>query len=376
MPNVSTVPQALLKIEQQDRVRDFLAAAYLEGRLSHAYLFVGAPGAGMLDAADALAQCIVCPNGGDGSCNECIRVAHHTHPDVKHFAPGGVSGYLVDQVRELIEDVVLTPVRAQTKVYILDGADKLRGTAANALLKTIEEPPPNVVFILVARSADAVLSTIVSRCQQVPFRVVPTSVALQSVMRGAGANESEARIALSIAGTPARAAEFLSSPSRRAVRRCVVRVLGELANDDAWDVLLGAKEICDTVRAPFAEAKKSRKKSAESVEEEYLSAKALKQMEEARKRELTARERSGIMEALAAAESFLRDVLVRCEKAQEPIVNEDVAEAVDRIAHTSSTEGILASLDACRNAARDVTRNVTPQLAMEVMLLAIKEALV
>ena len=112
------------------------------------------------------------------------------------------------------------------------------------------------------------------------------------------------------------------------------------------------------------------------MEEEYLSAKALKQMEEARKRELTARERSGIMEALAAAESFLRDVLVRCEKAQEPIVNEDVAEAVDRIAHTSSTEGILASLDACRNAARDVARNVTPQLAMEVMLLAIKEALV
>ena len=59
----------------------------------------------MLEMADALAQCIVCPHGGDGTCEECVRVAHHTHPDVVHLAPGGVSGYLVDQVRELVESV-------------------------------------------------------------------------------------------------------------------------------------------------------------------------------------------------------------------------------------------------------------------------------
>ena len=372
--SVPFVPKPLSRIVLQPRVRDFLAAAFVEGHLSHAYLFLGVPGSGMLEAADALAQCIVCPNGGDGTCDECIRVAHHTHPDVRHFAPGGVAGYLVDQVREIVEDVSLTPVRATSKVYILDGVDRMRGTAANALLKTIEEPPEGVTFILVARSADAVLPTIVSRCQQVPFRVVSPSVAQEAVERRAGATAAEARVALAVTGTPERAIEFLASPGRRNVRRAMVRTLCELERDDAWDVLVAAQDLCEAVRSPLEEAR-GRSKPSTPDEAEYLSAKALRQIEEANKRELTARERSGMMEALAAAESLLRDVLVRCEGAMEPIVNEDVEDAVDRIANASCTAGVLAALDACRSAASNIARNVTPQLALEVMLLAVKEAL-
>ena len=82
-----------------------------------------------------------------------------------------------------------------------------------------------------------------------------------------------------------------------------------------------------------------------------------------------------MIEALAAAESFLRDVLICCEGALEPIVNEDVASSVEHIAHTTTTSGVLYALEACRTAASDLARNVTPQLALEVMLLAIKEAL-
>lgn len=376
MANVPYTPHALKRITYQPRVRDFLSAAFEEGRLSHAYLFLGTPGSGMLEAADALAQCVVCPHGGDGSCDECIRVAHHTHPDVKHYAPAGVSGYLVDQIREIVEDVSLTPVRALSKVYILDGVDRLRGTSANALLKTIEEPPAGVMFILVARSADAVLPTIVSRCQQVPFRVVPPSSAIEAVVQASGANADEARIALSIVGTPDGAREFLSSPNRRNVRRAMVRTMGELAQDDAWDVLVAAKALCDEVRTPLEEARKRKGSTTSERDAEYLSAKALRQIEEAQKRELSARQRSGMMEALAAAESLLRDVLVCCEGAMEPIVNKDVEDVVERIAQTTSTAGVLTALDACRVAASDIAHGVTPQLALEVMLLSIKEALV
>lgn len=371
-----SVPKALQRIADQPRVRDFLSAAVLEGRLSHAYLFVGAPGSGMQEAADALAQCVVCPHGGDGSCDECIRVAHHTHPDVRHYAPKGVSGYLVEQVRELMEDVALAPVRAQSKVYILDAADRLRGTSANALLKTIEEPPARVMFILIARSVDAVLPTIVSRCQQVPFRVVSPAVAGEAIRRKVGADEAEARIALSVAGAPGKAAEFLSSPGRRATRRTVVRILGELARDDAWDVLLAAKEICTSVQASLGDGRAAPQEGTKAVEEDYLSARALKQIADAQKRELTARERSGIMEALAAAESLLRDVLVRREQAMESLVNEDAADVVERLANAASVAGVLAALEATRDAADDIAHNVTPQLALEVMLLRVKEALV
>ena len=157
------IPAAFSRVEGQPRVRDFFAAAVREHRVGHAYLFLGAPGSGQQEAAMALAECLVCPKGGCDSCDECIRVAHRTHPDVHWLSPEGASGYVVEQVRQLIADVSLAPVRANAKVYILDRVDTLREASANALLKTIEEPPEGVVFILMARTADAVLPTISSR---------------------------------------------------------------------------------------------------------------------------------------------------------------------------------------------------------------------
>lgn len=376
MASHPAIPPALAGLTEQPRVRDFLASAVGEGRLSHAYLFVGAPGSGKLDAAYALSQCVVCPNGGDGTCDECIRVRHRTHPDVHLLEPASVTGYLIRQVRDLLADVALAPIRATSKVYILNRAELLRGTAANALLKTIEEPPAGVMFILVARAADMVLPTIVSRCQQVPFRIVPPATASRDVQSRSGASAQEARIALSVAGTPERACEFLASTDRREVRRFVVRTLGELARDDAWDVLCSAKELVGLVRAPL-EAYRKRQEQQGAQNADYLSAGALKQLTDANKRKLTARERSGMMEALAAAESVLRDVLMSCEGAAgaDGIVNADASDLIDRMAAETSTTGALRALEAVHHAADDLNHNVSAQLAFEVMLLSIKEAL-
>lgn len=368
------VPKVLEGLSSQPRVQEFLAAAIDEGRLSHAYLFVGAPGSGMLEAAYAVAQAAVCPNGGDGSCDECIRVAHHTHPDVRYLSPQSVTGYLVSQVRELTQDVSRAPIRARAKVYILDNAGLLRGAAANALLKTLEEPPAGVMFILIARSVASVLPTIVSRCQQIPFAIVSPDAAQRAVERASGIGGAEARIALAVTHTPKGAAEFLASPGRREVRRLVVRTLGELARDDSWDALGSAKAIVEAARAPLADLR-SEQEAALGESADYLGRSAMKQLEDANKRELTARERSGMMEALAAAESLLRDVLLRCEDVPEAITNEDAADIVDRLATHATTEGVVRALEAVRHAADDILHNVTPQLALEVMLLAIKEAL-
>ena len=214
-PDAARRGQALERIRNQEGVRSFLRAAVEEDRIDHAYLFVGVPGSGKNEAALALASCIVCPNGGDGDCDECIRVAHRTHPDVHIVEPAGVSGYLVSQIHELIEDVHLTPVRGRAKVYLLTRADLLRSAAANALLKTIEEPPPAVYFILIARSADACLPTVVSRCQQIPFREVPPEEAAAELSTRTGAGQAMVRVALAVAGTPERAEEWLASSDRR-----------------------------------------------------------------------------------------------------------------------------------------------------------------
>lgn len=369
-----TAPAALAAVQDQPRVRDFLSRAYNEGRLSHAYLFVGAPGSGKHEAAEALAKCIVCPNSGDGTCDDCRRVAHHTHPDVHWFAPGSAQGYLVDQIRALIADVHLAPMRAQAKVYIVERAELLRAQSANALLKTIEEPPQKVVFILCARTVASVLPTIVSRCQVVPFAGIGEQAAIDSVVRSCGATSQAARVALSVTQTPSRAVEFLASTSRQEVRRLVVDTMSCLAQDDSADILKAASKLLEAVKIPLKDVKQAQEDALKETED-YLSASALKEVESANKRELSARERSGMMEAIAATESLLRDVLMRCENVTSTPVNEDAAAVIDRVAAQTTARGALAALRACSDAAANLARNVSPQLTIEVMLLSIKEAL-
>ncbi len=365
----------LARLETQPRVREFLARAVASGRASHAYLFVGAPGSGKLDAAWALAQALLCENGGCGACDACVRVARHTHPDVHHLAPESATGYLIAQIRDLLDDVALAPIRAQRKVYIIERAEQLRANSANALLKTLEEPPAGVTFILLGTAQDTILPTIVSRCQCVPFRTISPVVAAHDVERATGLPLARCRMAVAVAGSPARAEAFLKSADRQEARRVMLRALDALPRADEADILAAAKELLAAVRAPLAEVK-STQQAVLDQNADYLSRGALKQLEDRHKRELNARERSGIMEVLAAARSLLRDVLATQELTGADVVNEDAADIVDRLSRDASLTGTLRALDAVTAAEHAVNRNITPQLTFEVMLFDIRKAFV
>lgn len=369
-------PKAFDRLATQPRVRAYLGTAAAEGKIGHAYLFVGAPGSGQNEAALALAQSLVCEQGGCAECEECTRVMRRSHPDIHWIAPEGAAGYVVEQVRSLIEDVSLAPIRATSKVYIMDRVETLRDSSANALLKTIEEPPAGVVFILMARTTDAVLPTIVSRCQLVPFRVADPEEAAHYVARTAGLAENDpaARVALAVAGTPELAVDYIASTARREARRLMVNTLGELSQKDAWGVLVSARELAAAAKVPLDELSEQQQEDADQAAD-FLSSKAQKLVEQRNKRELTARERSGIMELLSAAESLLRDVLVRLEDVAEPVVNADCEDVVARICASTSSKGALLALAAVSRAREDLARNVSPQLALEVMLCSCKEAL-
>lgn len=372
-------PNSLLaKLDTQPRVRDFLARAVASGRASHAYLFLGSPGSGKLDAAWALAQALLCAEeaipGACAACDDCVRVARRTHPDVHYYAPESATGYLIAQTRDLLEDVALSPIRAKRKVYIIDRAEQLRANTANALLKTLEEPPESVTFILLGTSSDVMLPTIVSRCQCVPFRPLSTDESTTAVARATGLPPARCRMAVAVAGSPARAVEFLKSADRQAARRAMVRAVDALAHADEADILASAKELMGAIHAPLAEVKSTQQAVLEQ-NQDYLSRGALKQLEDRNKRELNARERSGIMEALASVRSLLRDVLIRLEDARDAPVNDDVRDVVERIASDTTTTGVTLALDAVSLAETRIARNVTPQLAIEVMLFDIRKAL-
>jgi len=358
----------------QKRAATYLRRAAEGGTIAHAYLFVGPTGAGKKTAARALACALVCDDGACGSCSACRRVRSGTHPDFHLVSPEGVT-YVVGQIHDIIHDVNLRPIEATHKIYVLDHVDRFNDSSANAFLKTLEEPPADVVIILLAGDYDDVLPTIASRCQVVRFSPVVESTARALVVERTGASEDEARAALAAAGhVIPRAIEFLNSTGRRNARATIMAILKRLVVMDGHDVLIAARELLTAVRAPVEEMKGAQAEEAEEARE-YLSKGVAKRMEQRHKRELTSSERDGMTEILSVTESWLRDCLVMSRDMPELVNNVDTADATAEVAAVISVPAALRALDCVRTARERLAYNVSPQLVVETMLFDIQEVL-
>ncbi|HJG31866.1 MAG TPA: DNA polymerase III subunit gamma/tau [Collinsella ihuae] len=173
-------PLTFESVVGQQHIVSTLKHAVTEGRLSHAYLFCGPRGTGKTTMARILAKALLCQHADaaraegasgcmpDGTCPECEAIAEGSHPDVYELDAASRTG--VDSVREeIISSVNFAPVRGAYKVYIIDEVHMLTAAAFNALLKTLEEPPSHVVFILCTTDPQKILETILSRCQRFDF---------------------------------------------------------------------------------------------------------------------------------------------------------------------------------------------------------------
>ncbi len=360
----------------QDRVTAFLKKSAAEGTTTHAYLFVGPPGAGKRTAARALACALLCEDGGCGSCAVCSRIKRGVHPDVRVIEPEGAATYMVDQVRELIHDTNMSPTEARQKIYVLDRAEAFNPAAANALLKTLEEPPDDVVLVLLTTSWEAVIPTIASRCQVVRFAPVTpsTAVVILGERTGVGADEALAALAAS-GGVVPRAIDFVSSPARRAARDRLLGVLRDLPVMDGRDVLDAARDLLSGVKAPLDEVRtRQEAEIRERVEFLGKTAGSMKPIEERHKRELTAREREGIGELVNIAESWLRDVAATSAGATDLVANRDAADDTAAAASCIGPRQLSRALASVSEARRRISYNVSPQLAIEAMLFDIQEA--
>jgi DNA polymerase-3 subunit delta' len=212
------------------------------GRLAHAYAFVGPSGIGKKRFTRELAKCLLCENHSDaelvscGQCSNCRQVAADTHPDL--LTVGLIEGKRELLLKQFIGeketrgkeglcyDVSLKPMSGRRRVAMIDDAETLNDESANALLKTLEEPPPNSILILIATSADLLLPTIRSRCQVLAFQPLTADDVRQLLLReGITADEREAAQAAALSGGSLDEARQLLDPQLRDLREELYNLL-------------------------------------------------------------------------------------------------------------------------------------------------------
>jgi DNA polymerase-3 subunit delta' len=239
-------------------VIDLLARSVAGGTLPPSLVLAGPSGVGKRLAAVSVAQALNCLEGSGfrvqgsgfssgfdacGACASCLKIARGVHPDVLIVEPGDSGAIKIDQVRDIVDRAAYRPFEGRRRAVIIDDADALVPAAQNALLKTLEEPPPSSVFMLVTARPDVLLPTVRSRCPQLRFRPLPASDIAQ-VLVARGYSEHEARaVAATADGSIGRALEA-SAEELVEARDIAQRVLAHAAkNEDVARRLDGAKEL-------------------------------------------------------------------------------------------------------------------------------------
>jgi DNA polymerase-3 subunit delta' len=244
---------AIIGHEQPKR---FLQAALRNNRLAHALLFHGEERIGKRLAAVVLAQAVNCeawpppdPPDACGACRSCRQIETGSHPDVTILEATSGKGE-TEQIREIESRFIYRPLVGQRKIVVLDNADLLRQEAANALLKTVEEPPPDSLIILVTGRPESLLPTIRSRCQGIRFAPLAVGVVEEAVRRR-GLSETDARFLAMVSGGRIGLALEADPEALRAERAEFLR----LVSREALESIGGLFAVCEAVgRSDQAEA--------------------------------------------------------------------------------------------------------------------------
>jgi DNA polymerase-3 subunit delta' len=333
------------------------AARLLEAALAdpgHAYLLAGPPGSGKRRYAERFAAALL------GSRLE--RITGGTHPDLFPLEPEG-TGILVDQARALRRDLHMRPFEASRRVYLILDAHLLRDESANALLKSLEEPPQYGVFILVSDSAEQLLPTVTSRVQRVGFRRF-TTAELEAVT----GDPVAARAAM---GDLGRAERLARDPDAAGRRRGYVALARNALRDPSFDPAQAAGEIAAAAnragKAAAQELTASQAAMLGTIDDPKERRALEKRTEERAKRAGRRAELDEIREALDTVAWWYRDVLAVRLGAEGVVIHSDMADEAKEDAGNGAPGQLAHALAIVSEARQSFDFNVSPALAVEAL---------
>ena len=354
--------------------------------MTHAWLFTGPPGSGRSTAAACFAAALVCPEGGCGVCQACRTAPLGGHPDVDMVRPEGVS-YVVKEARALVMTSELSPATSFWHVMVVEDADRLTEAAVNALLKSIEEPPPHTVWILCAPSVEDVLPTIVSRARHVALRTPSARDVADLLVERYGVDRAIAAFAARASqGHIGRARALATDEHARLRRQDVLRIPLQLHDIpscfmNAANLISAATEDAKAITDPIDEFEDEQLASAYGAGGDVRIKGQLKKSMDAAAKDLAKRQktrstrtvRDQIDRALVDLMGLYRDVLLIQVDSGVPLINEEMRPQLTQVARQGVANDTGRRLRAISYARAQVQKNVTPLLAMESLMIELKD---
>lgn len=318
-----------------EQIKEHFQNAVQTGKVSHAYILDGEAGMGRKTLANAFALSLLCEKGGPQPCMECHacrQVLSGNHPDliyVTHEKPASIG---VDDIREQLNDTIqVRPYSGSHKIYIVDEAEKMTVQAQNALLKTIEEPPAYAVILLLTTNEDTFLPTILSRCVKLKLKPLKDETVREYLTSKLNVPERQAEIYAAFArGNLGKAISLAESEDFKRMYEALLSLLKHLKE---WDI----SALLDCVR---------------NLKEENLD----------------------IYECLDFMQMWYRDVLMyKTTKDINLLIFKEEFSTIRQMSTVSGYEGLEKILEAITKARVRLDANVNMELAMELMLLTMKE---
>ena len=352
--------------------------------MTHAWLFTGPPGSGRSSAAVAFACALICSNDGCGTCSNCRAAKSGTHSDVEIIRTEGLS-IKIEEIRELLTRVAWAPAMGGWRVVVMEDADRLTESAANALLKAIEEPGNRTVWLLCAPTLHDVLPTIRSRCRHLQLVTPSAKDVAEVLINREGISPAMADYAARASqGHIGRARYLASDETIRNRRNTIIKLPMQI--HDVASAFKAAETVLNlaTEEAEIAATSRDEKESADLAEAWGKGAtgrgmatggsKAIKDLEKEQKSRTTRMIRDSIDGALVDIATLYRDVMFIQSGTQGALINQEFITDISKMAERIAPAKTVSKIDAIMAARVNLSHNAAPLLTLEALMCQLAQA--